>query len=65
VEDNGCGNRYANRENRQTRALWIDWRERAEQIGAVLTIASRSGEGTKVTVTVPGKRAFREAQSHD
>jgi signal transduction histidine kinase len=33
-------------------------RERANQIGGTLDIESRTGEGTRVTVTVPGKRAF-------
>lgn len=39
----------------------IGMRERAERIGGMLSIASRAGEGTKVTVTVPAKRAFYEA----
>jgi signal transduction histidine kinase/ligand-binding sensor domain-containing protein len=39
----------------------IGMRERAERIGGMLSIASRAGEGTKVTVTVPAKRAFHEA----
>jgi signal transduction histidine kinase/ligand-binding sensor domain-containing protein len=62
VEDNGCGidTRIAKAGKPGHYGL-IGMRERAERIGAVLTIASRAGEGTKVTVTVPGKRAFREA----
>ena len=43
----------------------IGMKERAERIGGVLTIASRVGEGTSATVSVPGKRAFCEAKSHD
>jgi signal transduction histidine kinase len=39
----------------------IGMRERAERIGATLTIASRIREGTKISVVVPGKHAYREA----
>jgi signal transduction histidine kinase/ligand-binding sensor domain-containing protein len=61
VEDNGCGidTRIVEAGKAGHFGL-IGMRERAERIGGVLTIASRAGEGTKVTVTVPGKRAFRE-----
>jgi signal transduction histidine kinase len=37
----------------------IGMRERAKQIGGVFDIESRAGEGTRVTVAVPGKRAFK------
>jgi signal transduction histidine kinase/ligand-binding sensor domain-containing protein len=62
VEDNGCGidTRIAET-GRPGHYGLIGMRERAERIGGVLTIASRAGEGTKVTLTVPGTRAFREA----
>jgi signal transduction histidine kinase len=40
----------------------IGMRERAQRIGATLTIASGIGEGTKVNLTVPGKHAYREGE---
>jgi signal transduction histidine kinase len=60
VKDNGCGidPRIAEAGKPGHFGL-IGMRERAERIGGVLTIASRAGEGTNVTVTVPGRRAFR------
>jgi signal transduction histidine kinase len=40
----------------------IGMRERAERIGGILTIASRLGEGTKITVSVPGEQVYRESK---
>lgn len=64
VEDNGCGiDTRIVEAGKAGHFGFIGMRERAERIGAVLTIATRAGEGTKVTVTVPGKRAFRGIES--
>lgn len=38
----------------------VGMRERAGCIGAVLEIASKPGAGTQVTVTVPGRKAYRK-----
>jgi signal transduction histidine kinase len=65
VKDNGCGIDPGIAEaGKPGHYGLIGMKERAERIGAVLTISSRVGEGTKVTVAVPGKRAFREAALH-
>ncbi|MBV8550343.1 MAG: hypothetical protein JOY54_03510 [Acidobacteriaceae bacterium] len=41
----------------------IGMRERAERIGGTLTITSRIGDGTKVKLVIPGKRAYKEVAS--
>jgi signal transduction histidine kinase/ligand-binding sensor domain-containing protein len=65
VKDNGCGIDPGIAEaGKPGHYGLIGMKERAARIGAVLTIASRVGEGTKVSVAVPGKRAFREAALH-
>jgi signal transduction histidine kinase len=62
VSDNGCGiDARIVASGKPGHFGLIGMRERAERIGGVVTIASRAGEGTKVIVSVPGKRAFREA----
>jgi signal transduction histidine kinase len=40
-------------------------RERAERIGGTLIIASVAGQGTQLTASVPGRRAYRETKQHD
>ena len=62
IKDNGCGiDPQIVAAGKPGHFGLIGMRERAERIGCVLTVASRAGEGTNVIVTVPGKRAFREA----
>jgi signal transduction histidine kinase len=39
----------------------VGMRERADQVGARLTVRSRTGAGTEVELTVPGHVAFRDA----
>jgi signal transduction histidine kinase len=59
VKDDGCGieSRMAETGKPGHYGL-MGMRERANQIGAMLAIESRTGEGTRVTVIVPGRRAF-------
>jgi signal transduction histidine kinase len=63
VEDDGCGiDRRIAEAGKPGHYGLIGMRERSERIGAALTIASRSGEGTKIIVVIPGKRAYRESE---
>jgi signal transduction histidine kinase len=61
VEDNGCGiDPRVLDGGRPGHYGLIGIRERTKRIRGTLTIASRLAEGTKVTVIVPGKHAYRE-----
>jgi signal transduction histidine kinase/ligand-binding sensor domain-containing protein len=61
VEDDGCGIEPQIAEaGRPGHYGLIGMKERAQRIGGTLTITSRVREGTKVKVSVPGKRAYGE-----
>ncbi len=59
VEDDGCGfdvNEVQVRYDERGSLGMINMHERAELVGGQLTIASASGEGTRITLTVPLSR---------
>lgn len=60
IRDNGCGLDESVKATGCRPGHWglQGMRERATGIGATLDIASDTGEGTAITVTVPGKRAY-------
>ncbi|MYM66021.1 histidine kinase [Pseudoduganella sp. FT55W] len=60
IRDNGCGLDESVMASGCRPGHWglQGMRERANLIGATLTIASEAGEGTIVTVTVPAKKAY-------
>src|SRR5271163_2106893 len=61
VRDNGCGiDQYVVQTRRESHWGLLGMRERAESIGAKLTIWSRPGAGTEVEVSVPSQ-ALAEA----
>lgn len=64
VDDNGCGiDPGVSAANKPGHYGLIGMKERTERIRGTLTITSRTGEGTKVTVLVPGKHAYRETKA--
>jgi signal transduction histidine kinase/ligand-binding sensor domain-containing protein len=66
VRDDGCGmDPQLAEAGKPGHFGLIGMRERAERIHAVLTIASRIGEGTEVRLNVPAQVAFYPSQRHD
>jgi signal transduction histidine kinase len=56
VRDNGCGiDPFAAQTRRESHWGLLGMRERAESIGAKLTIWSRPGAGTEVEISVPSQ----------
>jgi signal transduction histidine kinase len=60
VRDNGCGiDPQVIRSGRDGHFGLISMRERAERIGARLTVRSHTANGTEVELSVPGQTAFK------
>jgi signal transduction histidine kinase len=60
VRDNGCGiDPQVIRSGRDGHFGLISMRERAEKIGARLTVRSDTASGTEVELSVPGQTAFK------
>jgi signal transduction histidine kinase len=66
VNDDGCGMSPRIAESGKPGHYGLaGMRERAERIGGTLIIASVAGQGTQLTASVPGRRAYRETKQRD
>jgi signal transduction histidine kinase/ligand-binding sensor domain-containing protein len=65
VSDNGCGFDPIAQETNPRAGHWglAGMKERAQAVGGLFECRSGEGKGTQVTVTVPGRRAYRKHSS--